>query len=374
MENCSRLLDESFKRAQRRLDKSLITNREIAARVASVVNCPSNRAGARLLMACMLAKVHRPKVDVRKPYWKIGSKDCFSGRSYDEQFIGEFITKHNLPCNSTTAFLTPTLRNMDQTLTTEVVLVGRPANMYKDALHILDDVQRGRVSAQDVLDESIRLLLIERDARKARLKILLSGVRSACNALPLSSEDTVNLIEQHLRCKGSSRLPVLIVAAAYEAAKARLGERVLHLAAHNAADEQTGAVGDVQVTLIGDDKVVTSYEMKNKAVVKGDIDRALQKLAAQGQHVQNYIFITTETVSDEVREYARSKYDETGGVEIAILDCIGFLRHFLHLFHRLRKDFLDQYQRLVLQEPDSAVSQALKEAFLALRQAAESAD
>jgi hypothetical protein len=48
--------------------------------------------------------------------------------------------------------------------------------------------------------------------------------------------------------------------------------------------------------------------------------------------------------------------------------------HYLHLFHRLRKDFLDQYQRLVLQEPDSAVSQALKEAFLALRQAAESAD
>ena len=79
----------------------------------------------RLLMACMLAKVHRPEIDPRKPYTKIGSKDCFSGRSYDEQFIGGFITKHNLPCNSTTAFLTPTLRNMDQTLTIKVVLVGR---------------------------------------------------------------------------------------------------------------------------------------------------------------------------------------------------------------------------------------------------------
>ena len=104
------------------------------------------------------------------------------------------------------------------------------------------------------------------------------------------------------------------------------------------------------------------------------IDRALQKIAAQGKHVQKYIFITTEPVSDDVRDYARSKYDETGGVEIAILGCIGFLRHFLHLFHRLRKDFLDQYQTLVLREPDSTVSQGLKEAFLALRQAAESAD
>ncbi len=374
MENCSPLLEASLRRTQKNLAHSLIHDKEIAARVVSVVNCPSNRAGVRLLMACMLAKVHRPEVDPRKPYTKIGSKDCFSGRSYDEQFIGDFITKHNLPCNPTTAFLTPTLRNMDQTLTTKVVLVGRPAVMYQDALRLLDDVRAGRVTAKDVLDESIRLLLLERDARKVRLKTLLSGVGRVANALPLSSEDTVNLIEQHLRCKGSSRLPVLIVAAAYEAAKTRLGERVLNLTAHNAADEQTGAVGDVQITLLGENKVVTSYEMKNKAVQHGDINRALQKIAGQGQHVQNYIFITTEAVTDEVREYARSKYDETGGVEIAILDCVGFLRHFLHLFHRLRKDFLDQYQDLVLREPDSAVSQALKEAFLALRQAAESAD
>lgn len=377
MENCSPLLEASLKRGQKKLGNSVVHDEEIAARIVSVVNCPSNRAGVRLLMACMLAKMQRPEIDPRKPYTKIGGKDCFSGRSYDEQFIGDFITRHNLPCNSTTAFLTPTLRNMDKTLTTKVVLVGRPAVMYQDALLLLDDVRAGRISAQDVLDESIRLLLLERDAREARLKTLLSGVSRVAGALPLSSEDTVNLIEQHLRCKGSSRLLVLIVAAAYEAATTRLGERVLKLTGHNAADEQTGAVGDIQITVLGDDKVVTSYEMKNKAVQRSDIDRALQKIAAQGKHIQNYLFITTDSVADDIRdirEYARSKYDETGGVEIAILDCIGFLRHFLHLFHRLRKDFLDQYQAIVLREPDSAVSQALKEAFLALRQAAESAD
>jgi len=374
MENCSPLLEASLKRAEKHLNGSFIQDAKIAERIESVVNCPSNRAGVRLLMACMLAKVQLPEIDPRKPYTKIGSKDCFSGRTYDEQFIGDFITKHNLPCNSTTAFLTPTLRNMDQTLTTKVVLVGRPATMYQDVLRILDDVHSGKVSAQIVLEESIRLLLLERDARQSRLKTLLSGVNRVATALPLSSEDTINLIEQHLRCKGSSRLPVLIVAAAYEAAKSKLGECVLNLTAHNAADEQTGAVGDIQITLVGEDKVVTSYEMKNKAVLRGDIDRALQKIAAQGKFVQNYIFITTEAVTEDVREYARSKYDETGGVEIALLDCVGFIRHFLHLFHRLRKDFLDQYQVLVLREADSAVSQGLKEAFLALRQAAESAE
>ena len=362
MENCSQLLEAALNRAQANPGHSFIHDDEIAARVLSVANCPGNRAGVRLLMACMLAKLHRPEIDPRKPYAKIGGKDCFSGRSYDEQFIGAFITKYNLPCNSTTAFLTPTLRNMDQTLTTKVVLVGRPMAMYQTALQLLDDVRKGKVSAQDVLNEAIRLLLLDRDARNARLKTLLSGVGRAADSLPLSSEDTVNLIEQHLRCKGSSRLPVLIVAAAYEAAKTRLGERVLNLTAHNAADEQTGAVGDVQITVLGEDKVVTSYEMKSKSVQRSDIDRAIQKIARQGKHIQNYIFITTEAVPDDIREYARSKYDETGGVEIPILDCIGFLRHFLHLFHRLRRDFLDQYQLLVLREPDSAVSQGLKEA------------
>jgi DNA adenine methylase len=62
------------------------------------------------------------------------------------------------------------------------------------------------------------------------------------------------------------------------------------------------------------------------------------------------------------------------GVELVILDCIGFLRHFLHLFYRLRLQFLEAYQALLLAEPESAVRQPLKEAFLALRQAAESVD
>lgn len=66
-------------------------------------------------------------------------------------------------------------------------------------------------------------------------------------------------------------------------------------------------------------------------------------------------------------------YAPTGGIEFVVLDCTGFLRHFLHLFYRLRMHFLDKYQELVLAEDESAVRQPLKEAFLMLRIAAESA-
>lgn len=207
-----------------------------------------------------------------------------------------------------------------------------------------------------------------------RVRLYLDGLKRPPDSLPLSTEGTIALIRQHLSCKRSRRLPALISLALLAAVRDKLRERVVPLTGHNAADEQTGAVGDVQITLLGDDQVVTGYEMKNKPVLPGDIDRALQKIAGQERRVHNYIFITTEPTSEEVHEYARTKYDETGGVEIAILDCIGFLRHFLHLFHRLRKPFLDHYQRLVLNEPASAVSQPMKEAFLALRSAAESAE
>ncbi|MEH1944579.1 MAG: hypothetical protein V7L01_30800 [Nostoc sp.] len=91
--------------------------------------------------------------------------------------------------------------------------------------------------------------------------------------------------------------------------------------------------------------------------------------------IENYIFITTESIyKKDVEDYAANLYEKTGGVEIVVLDCLRFLRHFLHLFHRLRMQFVEEYQKLVLAEPDSAVSQPLKEAFLALRQAVESVE
>ena len=136
-------------------------------------------------------------------------------------------------------------------------------------------------------------------------------------------------------------------------------------------NSQTGALGDIEITLIGEDKVVTTYEMKKKEVTVEDINVALTKLLASGARPDNYIFVTTEPVHKKVAEYAASLYKSTGGIEFTVLDCLFFLRHFLHLFHRLRLQFLTAYQELILSEPESAVSQPLKEAFLNLRRVAE---
>ena len=374
MQQPSDILDIASETAMVHISESLVDTKDIAERVEFVCRNTQNRSGARLLMACLLAKIHKPEIDIRKPFTEIGDSDVYSGRTYDESYISTFIVKHDLPCNSTTAFLTPALRNRNIALTPDANLVGRPPKLYETVLILLDHVHSGQVCPDTLLAETVRVLLVIRDERLHRMESLITGLKPTEGNIPLSAEAIVTLIEQHLQCPHSSRLPVLVVAAAYQSAGKYLGERGLPLQSHTAADEQTGALGDLEITLIDDENVVTSYEMKMKRVTRGDIDRALQKVVEHDDRIDNYIFITTDVIEDDVSEYAAGIYKRTGGIEVVILDCIAFLRHFLHLFHRLRIQFLETYQSLLLNEPDSAVRQELKEAFLALRGAFESVE
>jgi DNA adenine methylase len=381
MSTPTEILNSAFDRASESLKTSelLAIAPEIIDKIEFVCRHPQNKSGIRFLLACSVAKVHQPHLDIRKPFTEIKGEDSYGGRSYDEKYVSIFINENDLQgvCNKTTAFLTPAYRTKGTPLTIETEIIGRPKALYKVLIELLDDVYVGRLTAEDLLAEIIKWLLIIRAERSQRIQSLIANLNILdSNAIPLSAEAIVKLIKQHLDCPKTSRLPVLIVAAAYQAASRHLGERCLPLESHNAADKQTGSLGDLEITLINDDNVVTSYEMKMKRVTLNDINSALQKISEKlvntEQKIDNYIFITTETIDKDVEDYAASLYEKTGGIEIVVLDCIGFLRHFLHLFHRLRRQFLEEYQKLVLAEPESAVSQPLKEAFLSLRQAAES--
>jgi hypothetical protein len=90
------ILKKLLQKAMARGQRSAVDDAELHKRIDFVCRCLGNRAGVRLLMSCMLAKLDRPDVDPRKPYTEIGSKDAFSGRTYDEQYIGEFITTNRL--------------------------------------------------------------------------------------------------------------------------------------------------------------------------------------------------------------------------------------------------------------------------------------
>jgi hypothetical protein len=368
----SEILHLAFQRATQNLSQALVGKISLCEQIEFIARNPQNRACVRFLMACSLAKIHSPEVDIRKPYTEIGDSDAYSGRTYDERYIFNFVIQHELPCNMTTAFLTPAFRNRYVTLTPDINLVGRPPAIYTATLQLLDAVHKDKLSAEDLLTEILRWLITVRDEKRDRMRSLLAVLKTSRGETLLSAEGIVSLVEQHAKLRNASRLPVLIIAAVYKAAQDFLGERVLPLESHNAADKQTGSLGDLEITLIDDAQVVTCYEMKAKQVKKEDINIALDKIMRYGTHIHNYIFITTLPVDQEVIEYTASMYDKTGGIEITVLDCISFLRYFLHLFYRVRIEFLEAYQTLMLLEPESAVSQPLKEAFLAMRYAAES--
>ncbi|MDR1980986.1 MAG: restriction endonuclease, SacI family [Tannerellaceae bacterium] len=361
------ILESLFEKAKDNLPESAVKSEEIRQKIEFICRCNANKAPIRFLMSCLLAKIHNPQVDIRKPYTEIEGDDTYSGRFYDEKYVELLVHKYKLPCNPTTAYLTPAFRNLDRLLTTKLVLVGRPREVYVFALEILEEVYTQPDIAANILREIIRFLLIIKKEDERRMEQLIADLKQT-DILPLSSEEIVTLLTQHLHCKHSSRLPVLIVASAYQTVKDQIGETHKSIEAHNAADRQTGSLGDVEIILTNEYEIVTCYEMKDKRVTKTDIDVALQKLSVD--KIDNYIFITTDVIETEVAEYAKNLYEKTG-IEFAVLDCIGFIRHFLHFFHRQRNTFLNIFQSMVLSEPTSAVSQPLKEAFLALRRAAE---
>ena len=291
---CAEILEKLYKEAGKNLNTQYVSDSVLFQKIDYAARCSTNRAVIRLLMSCLLAKIHQPEVDVRKPYTEIGGKGVFSGRTYDEKYLSDFINKYELPCNVTTAFLTPALRNINRSLTLDVELIGRPRDVYRDILFLLDAVNKNKVTAKAMLLDSIRILIKVKNENATRLKTLMSGLKVSKDSSHLSVEEIVGLLVQHLACKNSSRLPVLIVAAAYKSAKKYLKQKILSLQSHTAADKQTKAFGDVEITLADDKHVVTCYEMKTKELLTV-IFMSLWRKIKVSSHLNNYIFITTES-------------------------------------------------------------------------------
>ena len=137
--------------------------------------------------------------------------------------------------------------------------------------------------------------------------MLLARLQRNTDAWPLASEAIVTLISQHWACRNSSRLPVLVLEAAYVAVEEKLGQRTRPMKAYSLADTLLG----IEVSLVNDEGIRTVYEMKMKCVTRNDIDDALTKVARSDPRIDNYLFVTTDPIDDDVREYAVGLYEQT---------------------------------------------------------------
>lgn len=62
------ILALAHEEAAKHLQNGCVRDSSVIDRVETVCTCDTNRACTRLLLACALAKVHNPGVDIRKPY------------------------------------------------------------------------------------------------------------------------------------------------------------------------------------------------------------------------------------------------------------------------------------------------------------------
>lgn len=240
------ILNLAYERATESIDKPLAGDDSARSDIEFVCRC-SNQSGTRFLLACLVAKLSNPELDIRKPYTEIGGAGIYSGRHYDEAFVAPFVFRHELPVNPTTSFLTPAFRTNKRTIEPGVELIGRPRQLYASIISLITAIHDGSLDAESALSEIVRWLLVIREERKHRIETLFASLRGTARDSFIPAESIVTLITQHLALPKSARLPVLIVAAAYQAAREHLGERPMSLRGHNAADKQTGALGDVEI-------------------------------------------------------------------------------------------------------------------------------
>lgn len=129
-------------------------------------------------MSCCIAKIDNSKIDIRKPYTEINDNDCYSGRGYDEKYVQEIVEKHNLPCNSTTAFLTPAFRNRNSIMLPDTELLGRNPVLYSTTLELLNLVHSNDLTPIQLLKEILRQLFAIRNQNAERIHQLIKSLKS----------------------------------------------------------------------------------------------------------------------------------------------------------------------------------------------------
>ena len=166
-----------FTKIAEKSDNSFVNDEEIYEKVKTVCNNIRIKAPIRFLLSCCAAKIDNPKVDIRKPYTEISEEDSFSGRSYDEKYIQEIIEEFDLPCNSTTAYLTPAFRNRNTIMMPDTELVGRNPELYKTTLELLNLVYNETIKPEQLFKEILHQLFIIRNQNANRIEQLIKSLK-----------------------------------------------------------------------------------------------------------------------------------------------------------------------------------------------------
>lgn len=77
MASASEILSTIYQQVELSLEDALIADDEVLARIQYICRCLSNRAGVRLLMACMLGKIEQPSGTHGSHTLRLAEKNAF---------------------------------------------------------------------------------------------------------------------------------------------------------------------------------------------------------------------------------------------------------------------------------------------------------
>jgi DNA (cytosine-5)-methyltransferase 1 len=214
-------------------------------------------------------------------------------------------------------------------------------------LYILDSVANGTVKSSYVLSEFFRLELIEKSKREASLEWLAKHLADQ----RISILQIVEALEQHFLLPRSARLPVLGIQAIYMTMMSHIaryqGMSLSPLSEHSAADENTGAVGDVEV-IDADGDVFEGVEVKHGVVIDDNIVRRACAKVNVSTASRYYILSTSPRINlSELGKTLITDLQKKHGCQMVVNGVVPTIKYYLRLLDE-PAEFLTNYQKLLI--------------------------
>lgn len=311
----------------------------------------THRAALAVVITLLLKKFISPSHDIRNH--QAGMAGGFSGRGLDERVVTPFLRRNDFPyMQSGSGWLT---RSFEQNRPYDYDYPGKitPAPLKKAFLRVIAAVQENASYAKPCLVYALLMLLNRRDKRKDIQLDRPTG---------LNIHQIVARLSVHFASsdRGAARLPVLAIYAVYQQlvkeVKRYKGWTLEDLQPHTSADNRTGFLGDIQLSLDG--RAMEAVEIKHNVQLTPALVQACHDKIKKTPVKTYYLLSTDESLNHKKEIDAEVAKIRSGhGCEMIVNGLIQTLKYYLRLLEDTTA-FVNDYVSLL--EKDQAVPYALK--------------
>ncbi|MCI4679621.1 hypothetical protein K9U39_08435 [Rhodoblastus acidophilus] len=323
-----------------------------------VLNANADKAssGFTNIITCLAIKSAQPDIDVRYHQMQI-QKDITNGAGFNFRGVSEDIVYPWLDKQSfsgaKSGWQTRTFERPKPYMLSYEENIGA---IKHDFLNVFDRLETHGEQANEAL---AYLLYRQLEAReKKKLALFIPKTRDVGVITALLQD---HVFYQYKNSKGASRLPVLAIYAIYLEMMDELsrykGKTLKPLMEHSAADSQTGAIGDIEISSA--DTIFEAIEIKHGIPLSAGLVRdASKKIGGLHSSVDRYYILTTSASCQPDAETlaAIENVKARLSCEIIANGVIPSIRYYLRLLKDPSNVFL-HYVRLLAE--DKAIAHVL---------------